>query len=193
MYCDWSAQLNSYIPVYNAIPAHDWSPVSGTSFAEPAQQIVVTEHRNDSLTTTDAGDGDGHKGTSGFWPSQPCGNLNPSLGLPSPTSATKGNPQSTATGYTYFNAAFLTQAYAAARAAGGIGTKPYVTFFKDYDVIRSAWDRHSGGKGATTALPTAMRSIRTSAQFSILTRMSLEITGTPLKSLGTPAPASKLG
>ena len=148
MYCDWSAQLRSYIPVYNAIQAHDWSPVSGTSLASPASQIVVTEHRNDSLVSTDAGDGDGHKGTSGFWPSQPCGSLNPSLSLPSPTSATTGNAQSTATGYTIFNAAFLAQAYAAAQAAGGVGTKSYVAFFKAYDVIRVAWDRHTGGQGA---------------------------------------------
>jgi len=122
MYCDWSAQLNSYIPVYNAIPAHDWSPVSGTSFASPANQIVVTEHRNDSLVATDAGDGDGHKGTSGFWPSQPCGNLNLNLSLPSPDTA--------------------------AQASGGVGSKNYVAYFKDYDAIRTAWDRHTGGQGA---------------------------------------------
>ncbi len=148
MYCDWSAQKSSYIPVYNAIPAHDWAPVSGTNYASPSQQIVVTEHRNDSLVVTDAGDGDGHKGTSGFWPSQPCGNLNPSLSLPSPTTATKGNAASTSTGYTTFNPAFLTEAYTAAKAAGGIGTSKYVAFFKAYDAIRVAWDRHSSGQGA---------------------------------------------
>ena len=74
--------------------------------------------------------------------------MNLNLSLPSPTSATKGNPQSTATGYTQFNASFLTQAYAAAQAAGAIGTKGYVTFFKDYDAIRVAWDRHTSGQGS---------------------------------------------
>lgn len=148
MYCDWSAPQNSYVPIYNALPAHDWAPVSGTSFSDPSNQIVVGEHRDDSLSATDAGDGDGHKGTSGFWPSQPCGSLNPNLSLPSPTSATKGNAQSTATGYTIFTTTFLTQAYAAAQAAGPVGSSAYVKFFKAYDGMRDAWDRHTGGGGA---------------------------------------------
>jgi len=151
MYCDWSAQLDSYIPFYNALPAHDWNVVSQTAYASPANQIVVGEHRNDSLSPTDAGDGDGHKGTSGYWPSQPCGSLNPSLALPSPGSANKGNPQSTATGYTYFTAAFLQEAYADAQAAGPIGSSAYTKFFKADDAMRVAWDRHSGGNGGNYA------------------------------------------
>ncbi len=147
MYCDWAAQTNSYIPIYNALPAHDWGVISQTSYTSPANQIMVGEHRTDSLNSSDAGAGDGHKGTSGFWPSQPCGNLNTGLALPSPTSATKGNPQSTATGYTYFNAAFLQTAYTAAQAAGPVGSKAEIAFFKAYDAVRVAWDRHSSQGG----------------------------------------------
>ena len=43
MTCDWQAPKYSYIPNYNAIPAHDWAPVSMTSFAQPADTILVTE------------------------------------------------------------------------------------------------------------------------------------------------------
>jgi prepilin-type N-terminal cleavage/methylation domain-containing protein/prepilin-type processing-associated H-X9-DG protein len=148
MYCDWAAQKDSYIPIYGALPAHDWTVVSQTAYANPANQIMVGEHRNDSLSPTDAGDGDGHKGTSGFWPSQPCGNLNPNLSLPSPTSANKGSASSIAFGYTYFNAAFLQQAYASAQNAGAVGSSGYVAFFKAYDAVRVAWDRHSSGSGS---------------------------------------------
>jgi prepilin-type processing-associated H-X9-DG protein len=119
-----------------------------TSYASPSNQIMVGEHRDDSLSSTDAGAGDGHKGTSGFWPSQPCGSLNPSLALPSPTSATKGNATSSALGYTQFNSAFLATAYASAQAAGPIGSKAYVSYFKAYDAMRVAWDRHSSMGGA---------------------------------------------
>ena len=66
MYCDWSAQKQSYISIYNAIPAHDWTVTVMTSFDEPANQIMVAEHRNDLITS------DYHKGASGFYPSQPC-------------------------------------------------------------------------------------------------------------------------
>jgi len=149
--CDWAAQNDSYIPVYNALPAHDWTTVSLTAYSNPAGTAVVTEHRLDSASQSDANAGDGHKGVSGFWPSQPCGSLNPNLALPSPTSATKGNPQSTASGYAYFNAAFLNTAYAAAQLAGPIGSKAEGAFFKDYDAIRTSWDRHSGGQGANYA------------------------------------------
>lgn len=149
--CDWAAQYDSYIPVYNAMPAHDWTTVSLSVYNSPSSQAVVTEHRLDSASQTDANAGDGHKGTSGFWPSQPCGQLNPNLALPSPTSASKGNAQSTATGYTYFNAAFLQTAWASAQAAGPIGSKAMGTFFKAYDAVRVAWDRHTSGQGANYA------------------------------------------
>src|SRR5689334_2369690 len=35
MYCDWMAQSYSYIPGYNALPAHDWLPVSMTAYTSP--------------------------------------------------------------------------------------------------------------------------------------------------------------
>lgn len=136
MTCDWAAQLNSYIPVYNAMPAHDWSVVSATSFSSPSTQIVVAEHRNDGIAA------DGHKGTSGFYPSQPCGVLG-GQNLPAdPTTATPG----TGSGYTYFTADFVTKAYAAAQAKG-YGTSASGKFFKAYDTVRVAWDRHTGGNG----------------------------------------------
>lgn len=69
MVCDWEAPGYSYISVYNAIPAHDWLPVSMTAFADPANQILIAERRdklnNGTLVKP-------HKGVSGFNPSQPC-------------------------------------------------------------------------------------------------------------------------
>jgi prepilin-type processing-associated H-X9-DG protein len=129
------------------MPAHDWTVVTLTQYSSPATQIVVAEHRNDSAAVGDANSGDGHKGTSGFWPSQPCGNLNPNLALPSPTSATKGNASSSASGYTVFTADFLTKAYAASNAAGPLGSKAQGNFFKSYDALRVSWDRHSSNSG----------------------------------------------
>ena len=146
--CDWAAQTDSYIPIYNAMPAHDWNVVGLSVYASPSSQAVVSEHRLDSASQQDQNAGDGHKGTSGFWPSQPCGNLNPNLALPSPTTATKGNPQNSATGYTQFNAAFLQTAWVSAQTAGPIGSPAMGKFFKAYDVVRVAWDRHTGGQGA---------------------------------------------
>ena len=136
MTCDWSAQKNSYIPIYNALPAHDWQVVSLSSYTSPSNQIVVAEHRNDGIAA------DGHKGTSGFYPSQPCGLLG-GQNLPSPTTAKSG----TGTGYTYFNAAFLSNAYAKAETLT-LGSSAYGKFFKAYDAIRVSWDRHSNLLGA---------------------------------------------
>lgn len=143
--CDWAAQKNSYIPIYNAMPAHDWNVVSLGSFSSPSNQIVVAEHRTSSAAIGDANSGDGHKGTSGFWPSQPCGSLTATL--PSPTTATKGSATSTSFGYAYFTADFITKAYAAAQAAGPLGSSKFGAFFKSYDLIRVSWDRHSSGQG----------------------------------------------
>lgn len=148
MYCDWSAQSNSYIPIYNAMPAHDWTVVSAGQFSNVANQIVVAEHRNDSLSSTDAGAGDGHKGTSGFFPSQPCGTLNGGT-VTLPATPTNSAPAVTAAaGYTTFNLGYVQAALKAAQAAGGIGTSAYVKYFKANDVLRVAYDRHTSGQGA---------------------------------------------
>jgi prepilin-type N-terminal cleavage/methylation domain-containing protein/prepilin-type processing-associated H-X9-DG protein len=143
MTCDWSAQKQSYIPVYNVLPAHDWTVVTSTDFSSPSQQIVVTEHRNDGIA------GDDHKGTSGFYPSQPCGTLDggtvtslPAVGTP--VAVTPGNSK----GYIQFTAAFLTGEWAWIQANGAPASTPYKNGFKAYDAIRVAWDRHSGGQGA---------------------------------------------
>ena len=45
MYCDWMAQKYSYIPNYNVMPAHDWTPVSQTAYSSPADTIIATERR----------------------------------------------------------------------------------------------------------------------------------------------------
>jgi len=125
MYCDWAAQKNSYIPVYNVMPAHDWSVVSGTLFSNPSNQIIVTEHRNDLIAA------DGHKGTSGFYPSQPCANW-------SLVNYPAGDGQ-----YSYFPTSVALTEY----ALTGTATKNK-SLFKTYDILRVAWDRHSSGQGA---------------------------------------------
>lgn len=136
MTCDWAAQTNSYIPIYNAMPAHDWTVVSLSAYSNPSNQIVVGEHRNDGIAS------DGHKGTSGFYPSQPCGSVG-GQSLPSdPTVAKSG----TGSGYAYFNVAFLNAAYASAQK-NAVGSSAYGKFFKAYDTIRVAWDRHSSLQG----------------------------------------------
>ncbi|MBS1723072.1 MAG: prepilin-type N-terminal cleavage/methylation domain-containing protein [Armatimonadetes bacterium] len=71
MVCDWQAPEYSYIPAYNALPAHDWLPVSMTSFQFPSEQILIAERRNKLDNGTVLGK---HKGLSGFEPSQPCPN-----------------------------------------------------------------------------------------------------------------------
>lgn len=127
MYCDWAATKNSYIPIYNVLPAHDWTVTSITMFATPANQIVVGEHRNDTIAANR------HKGTSGFYPSQPC------------PSWTLVNYPAGAGQYSYFPQAVAQTEYAAALAAGFANS---AALFKKYDVLRVAWDRHTGGQGA---------------------------------------------
>lgn len=121
MVCDWIPTKGySYIPSYNALPAHDWLPVSMTSFQAPADTILVTEKRD----TKDLGDS--HKGLSGFLPSQPCPNwtLVPSTG-DTPGAGT----------YSYTPAALIKAKLPTA------GKNEY----KAYDVLRVAYDRHTGG------------------------------------------------
>ncbi len=81
MYCDWQYP-NSYLPAYNVLPAHDWLPVSSTTYPNPANLIEMADRRYIS------GDGttiySGKKGVDGFNPSQPCtqegATFDPSLG-----------------------------------------------------------------------------------------------------------------
>jgi prepilin-type N-terminal cleavage/methylation domain-containing protein/prepilin-type processing-associated H-X9-DG protein len=122
MICDWiPVKGYSYIPNYNAMPAHDWLPVSMTSFNTPATTILVTEKR-------DTGDsGDAHKGLSGFLPSQPCPNW---------TFVPYGGRFPAPFTYSYTDAQLV-------KAANLSGKK---ADYKDVDVTRVAWDRHSGKK-----------------------------------------------
>ncbi|CAN5696687.1 hypothetical protein BH11ARM2_BH11ARM2_37720 [soil metagenome] len=121
MVCDWmSTKGYSYIPSYNAIPAHDWLPVSMTNFANPADTILVTEKRD----TKDAGDA--HKGLSGFMPSQPC----PNWTLVPSTGSTPG-----AGTYSYTDANLVKLKQPTATKAD----------YKAIDVLRVAWDRHTSG------------------------------------------------
>jgi prepilin-type N-terminal cleavage/methylation domain-containing protein/prepilin-type processing-associated H-X9-DG protein len=122
MVCDWiPVKGYSYIPNYNAIPAHDWLPVSLTSFQTPATTILVTEKRVTNSV------GDAHKGVSGFLPSQPC---------PGWTLAPFGGRIPPAQTYTYTDPNLVKSANLSGLTAD----------YKDIDVTRVAWDRHSGKK-----------------------------------------------
>jgi len=127
MTCDWEAELNSYIPVYNAMPAHDWTVVGFSAFNSPSSQIVVAEHRNDGIT------GNQHKGTSGFQPSQPCPNW-PIVAYPASGKA-----------YAKMPAADTLKQLAIA-AIGGYAANPKQ--FKNFDILRVAFDRHTSGQNA---------------------------------------------
>ena len=120
MVCDWiPVKGYSYIPNYNAMPAHDWMVVSMTSFNTPANTILVTEKRVTNST------GDAHKGVSGFLPSQPCANW---------TLVPYSTRVPAAGTYSYTDAQLV-------KAANLTGT---TADYKQVDVTRVAWDRHSG-------------------------------------------------
>ena len=122
MVCDWMPTKGySYIPNYNAIPAHDWLPVNMGVFPAPANTILVTEKR-DTGNSSDA-----HKGLSGFLPSQPCSNW---------TFAPYGGRIPPGNTYTYEDPQLV-------KAANLTGT---AADYKQVDVTRVAWDRHSGKK-----------------------------------------------
>jgi len=44
MTCDWAAQARSYIPVFNVMPAHDWTLFSLGQTDSPDQRIMITVH-----------------------------------------------------------------------------------------------------------------------------------------------------
>ena len=122
MVCDWMPTKGySYIPNYNAIPAHDWLPVNMGVFPAPANTILVTEKRDTGNS------GDAHKGLSGFLPSQPCSNW---------TFAPYGGRIPPGNTYTYEDPQLV-------KAANLTGT---AADYKQVDVTRVAWDRHSGKK-----------------------------------------------
>lgn len=119
MYCDWQAPGYSYIPNYNLIPAHDWTPVSMTSFPDVSNLIILAERRNKSKLATMGS----HKGLTGFNPSQPC------------PGSVKIAPQYAK--ISTLNYAFWTPDYAIQHEAADTNDKN--------DIIRVQWDRHSGG------------------------------------------------
>lgn len=129
MYCDWQAQAYSYIPNYNAMPAHDWAVVPLTTFAEPANLILVTERRNDGTKSNS------HKGVSGFMPSQPC------PGWPIVAFSTGLSSG----GYAYFPESFAQSELAVVNSTPQSG---WAALFKKFDILRVKWDAHTGGKGA---------------------------------------------
>lgn len=121
MVCDWIPTKGySYIPNYNAMPAHDWLPVSMTSFSFPASTILVTEKRDTGNS------GDAHKGLSGFLPSQPCPNW---------TFVSYSGRVPAAGTYSYEDANLVRSATATHTPSD----------FKQVDVTRVHWDIHSGG------------------------------------------------
>ncbi len=135
MYCDWSAQQQSYIPFYNALPAHDWTVVNSSVYSNPSSQAMVGAHRYDGIS------GDDHKGTSGFYPSQPCGTLNGgTLTTLPPVGAPVANTPHAAEGYIQFNSNFLASEWAYMQANGGQASSLWKSGFKDYDAIRVSWD-----------------------------------------------------
>ncbi len=119
--CDWiPVNGYSYIPNYNAIPAHDWYPVTMTVFNQPAEMILVTEKR----LTGDSGDN--HKGASGFLPSQPC-------------------PQWTLNNYAGEFPAGGTYTYTDGGLVRALQPTAGKADYKAVDVLRVAWDRHTQG------------------------------------------------
>ena len=143
MYCDWAAQTDSYIPIYNVMPAHDWTVTSITMFSSPANQIVVGEHRNDLILS------DYHKGTSGFFPSQPC----PQWTL---VNYPPGGSQ-----YSYFPIDVVQTEYNLAQQQGFQNSG---SLFKKYDILRVAWDRHTSGQGANYCFADGHAKYQTLAQ-----------------------------
>jgi prepilin-type N-terminal cleavage/methylation domain-containing protein/prepilin-type processing-associated H-X9-DG protein len=120
MYCDWQAPGYSYIPNYNLMPAHDWSPFTMTVLPDPAQTITVTERRDKEALGAVVG---AQKGLSGFNPSQPC------------PGSTQVPPQfAPLTGTTNF--AFWTDQFAMQHLAVDTNDKN--------DITRVQWDRHNG-------------------------------------------------
>ena len=128
MYCDWAAQTNSYIPIYNAMPAHDWTVVTLSQYPSPSNQALVTTHRDDGIAA------DGHKGTSGFFPSQPCPNW---AIVPLPACATTSSCTAAPGTYSLFTAPA-----AQAEVALTVGHTPAQNkkLFKSYDIIRTYFD-----------------------------------------------------
>ena len=127
MTCDWAAQKSSYIPIYNAMPAHDWNVVSMGQFSAPANQIVIATHRNDGTASN------GHKGTSGFYPSQPCSAWSI---VPIPAGAAAPNT------YSYFTAAYANAKLAAAKIPNFAAN---ASSFKKYDILRVNFDLYTNG------------------------------------------------
>lgn len=121
MYCDWQAPKYSYIPNYNLMPAHDWTPVALTTLPEPANTISIAERRAKLAGGTVIGV---HKGISGFNPSQPC-----------PGSTQVAPQYAPLTGTTNF--AFWTDQYAKQHLASDTSDKN--------DITRVFWERHAEG------------------------------------------------
>jgi prepilin-type N-terminal cleavage/methylation domain-containing protein/prepilin-type processing-associated H-X9-DG protein len=121
MYCDWQAPKYSYITNYNLIPAHDWIPVSLTTFPETATLITLAERRNKLTSGAVVGQ---QKGLSGFNPSQPC----PGSTLVPPQYA----PLTGTTNYAYW-----TEPFAVQHLAADANDKN--------DITRVDWLRHSKG------------------------------------------------
>lgn len=120
MHADWQAPKYSYIPNYNVVPAHDWTPVSLTSFPDPSNLIAFAERRDKEANGFVIGQ---QKGVSGFNPSQPC------------PGSVQVAPQYAA--IHTMNYAYWTQPLAEQHLASDTNDKT--------DITRVKWDRHTGG------------------------------------------------
>jgi prepilin-type N-terminal cleavage/methylation domain-containing protein/prepilin-type processing-associated H-X9-DG protein len=99
MYCDWQYP-NSYLPAYNVLPAHDWLPVTYTTFPNPAMMISAADRRNLNGANPPVVFSD-KKGVSGFNPSQPCTQEGAQLIAPTQTILGTGLQ------YTFWTAPFI--------------------------------------------------------------------------------------
>jgi prepilin-type N-terminal cleavage/methylation domain-containing protein/prepilin-type processing-associated H-X9-DG protein len=118
--CDGQVPAFSYINNYNAIPAHDWLPVSEAEFTRPASMIALAERRatmNDPAKTKIGQ----WKGLGGFWATS------------SGSGSTAGGSQ-ICPGDTY---RYVTKADIDANIANASDKKP--------ELVRLKWDRHQGG------------------------------------------------
>jgi prepilin-type N-terminal cleavage/methylation domain-containing protein/prepilin-type processing-associated H-X9-DG protein len=122
--CDAQVPAFSYMNNYNAIPAHDWLPVSEAAFETPANMIVLAERRDKLVIDGDLGN---WKGTSGFAPSQPC----PSWNLVGGT----GNP-----GAKEYRYQVASEVYTALKNKVETANTA---------LVRVRWDRHNGGENYT--------------------------------------------
>ncbi|MGC4047312.1 MAG: prepilin-type N-terminal cleavage/methylation domain-containing protein [Armatimonas sp.] len=120
--CDAQVPKFSYVNNYNAIPAHDWLPVSEAAFERPASLIVLGERRDKLNSGAVIGQ---WKGAGGFYA----------------TSTSHGSSSGGSQICPGDNWRFVTAAEAVAGLGAANDKKP--------EIIRVKWDRHNQGANYT--------------------------------------------